>query len=369
MRRGCQVLGLLLSLALPTLSPAATYHVAPHGSDEACGPATQPGRPLRTINYGLLCLAPGDTLLIQSGVYIEALNTFSGTQWPRGTSWEQPITIAGVPGATVILRPAGVMPVVLLYDDGAYADSSYREYLILDNLTLDGSQGSGTVVKFDVGSRRVRLQHSRILGNASSNGIQWGGDTPPTTHAREHEVRGVEISGNAGYGLYVGGQDNLIEGNDIHDNQGYGIHVYADRGGVHRSTVRHNRLHRNGYGYSIPTCGILLASGTGHRACGNTIEDHQGCGVQVYGNAVDAQVFRNTIAQTAGACIAVDPGAQGTQIGGNQCRGTQGEVIDAGRGTVQGSAGDCGGTPGTSPPLAQPRPAPTNLRVLGQGGR
>src|SRR5438128_318691 len=57
-----------------------------------------------------------------------------------------------------------------------------------------------------------------------------------------------------------------------------------------------NRIWHNGWDNQNPagSCAVILSSGTGNRACGNVIEDHNGCGVQVYGYSTSqAQVVQN----------------------------------------------------------------------------
>jgi parallel beta-helix repeat protein len=303
-------------LLTTTLAHAKTYEVSATSGNDGGGC----GGVMRTINAGLRCLSAGDTLLIRGGTYAEILDSGLGTAWTSGTSWANPVTVRGAPGETVIVQPTSGTHVLSIQDDGSYTDSSYREYIIIDNLVLDGVNQNNTVVKFNIGSRRIRLQNSKILGNKDSNGINLGGDAPLTTRAREIEVRNTDISRNGGYGLYFGTTDNLIDGNYIHDNGGYGVHLYDEGAPTSNNTIRNNHFHHNGYTYAAtPTCAMVLANGDNNVAENNLITDQKGCGVQVYGNAVRAQVIRNTIQGSSGACIAVNPGARETVIRDNVC--------------------------------------------------
>jgi hypothetical protein len=158
-----------------------TYYTARTGSDSnSCAQATSPSTPKLTINAGLLCLSAGDTLYIRAGTYPEVLDSYLGTPWPSGTSWSNPVTIAGYPGETVTIKPAAAPnhAVLIFEDNGAYTDTSYREYyIILDNLIIDGSNQPhvGNVIKFDVGSRRIRLQNSKIIGSRLRGGMASAG--------------------------------------------------------------------------------------------------------------------------------------------------------------------------------------------------
>jgi Right handed beta helix region len=124
-------------------------------------------------------------------------------------------------------------------------------------------------------------------------------------------------------------------------------------------------------------CGVILSSGTGNKACGNDIRDHNGCGVQVYGYATSAaQVLGNTIVGNRGNCIEIQAGAEGnapaqdTLVRGNTCQGNGGDIVNHGQRSVIEANGptaastttlkdDCGGTP-----IAQSLPAPRNLRAV-----
>src|SRR5262245_22282954 len=136
-------LGLILAASK---SGAATYYVAPNGND--LGPGTE-AQPLRNIAKGVSLLSPGDTLLIKQGTYTESINS-NTLPVPRGISWSTPVTIAGYPGQTVILKPGPAGEVINL------ARASIQ-YLILDRLVIDGANA-----KFGIsltnGARYVRIQ-------------------------------------------------------------------------------------------------------------------------------------------------------------------------------------------------------------------
>src|SRR5437868_366052 len=82
---GLSTLCSLLS-ALPLR--AASYYVAPSGSDSSAGTLANP---FRTITHGVSVLAPGDTLNIRGGTYVETLDY--NTPIPSGSSWSNAITL------------------------------------------------------------------------------------------------------------------------------------------------------------------------------------------------------------------------------------------------------------------------------------
>jgi hypothetical protein len=318
----------------PTATTGATYTVAPGGNDSAgCGGT------MRTINAGLRCLHPGDTLLIRGGTYAEVLDTFAGTSWPSGTSWDNPVRVAGYPGETVIIQPTASMSSG--YVVGMYNGSGVTQYIILDNLTFsDSNRATSTVIKPDDGAQFIRFSNSKVIGNRDSMGLMIGSHT---------EVLNMDISNNGYYGIYATGHDMVIDGNYIHDNGGYGIHQFASRcadtpeGHPDRMTcsdnvIRNNRVINNGQRTGTsgqPGCGIILSSGTNNQAYNNVVSGQQngGCSIQVYAGTVGAKVTHNTITDNGGACIDVNPGAQGTTVCDNACQRNGGGIVDSGRNT------------------------------------
>lgn len=105
MRSLCLLLFVCGSLAVPRVVEAATYFVdqaAPSASDQHAGSAAHPWK---TISRAASAaeLKPGDTVLIQSGVYREAVHiTRSGTPG-------KPITFAAAPGAEVVLKGSKII--------------------------------------------------------------------------------------------------------------------------------------------------------------------------------------------------------------------------------------------------------------------
>jgi parallel beta-helix repeat protein len=316
-----------------------TYYTAKTGSDSnSCSQATSPSTPKLTINAGILCLQPGDTLDIRGGTYVEKLNAFEGTTFPTGTSWSKPVTIQGHSGEVVVVRPGAHTILMDIYDGGAYTDSSYRQYLIFDNLIFDGTNGTSSVIKFDIGSRRIRIQNSKIIGNSGSNGLSWGGDSNfPLIQSIENEILNVEITGNAGYGMYVAGSSNLIDGNYIHDNSGYGVHIYSSgHNGINNNTIRNNRIVHNGYNNSNPvgSCALLLSSGDNNIAYNNLVLDHNGCGIQIYRGTTNAQAYNNTIVGNATECIYNQSASSGSIIRNNICYNNGRDITNDGSGAI-----------------------------------
>ena len=105
MRSLCLLCLICCCLAVPNSVTAATYYVdgaAPSASDTNPGTVAAPWKTLSRA-AGAAELKPGDTVLIQSGVYREAMNvTVSGTPG-------KPITFAAAPGAEVVIKGSKII--------------------------------------------------------------------------------------------------------------------------------------------------------------------------------------------------------------------------------------------------------------------
>jgi parallel beta-helix repeat protein len=290
------------------------------------------------IGAVLTRLQPGDTIQLGPGIYDETLSGYEGLRWPSGSSGSQPITLVGVPGQTILRPSSGALAIVIMY----------AGYLVLQDLVIDGSNLTNTVVKLDLGSHHVRLQNIQIVGHRRSNGILMGGEG--------HAILGGESPGHGGYGIYNTGHHTLIDGACLHHHNGYGAHIYKSGSSeVSWNIIRNSVRFHKGWDNENPvgSCAMVLASGEGNVAENNTVSDHNGCGIQIYNNAINSRVTGNTVVGV-----------------------TTVPILDAGRGTViqnnrldlpQGTQGltTCGGGLFPGPKPSQPPPVLRNLRVVG----
>jgi hypothetical protein len=318
----------------PTATTGATYTVAPGGNDSAgCGGT------MRTINAGMACLSAGDTLYVRSGTYNEGLDNFAGTPWHSGTSWDNPVTIAGHPDdppRSAIIQPTSMSSGWLV---GIYQPGGSVQFIILDNLTFSETR-SGVARLMDIGpgSANIRISNSLITGTMGDgapdqNGILTGA---PGAQILNNEIRNV-----SGYGIYFPASNGLIDGNYIHHTGGYGIHHHDEAcpTGSNNNIIRNNRIDNNGQvtggGGGYPGCGMVTGSGNNNQVYNNVVtnQQHTACGIQVYGSSVRASITHNTITGNGGACIDVNPGAQGTTVCDNACQRNGGGIVDSGRNT------------------------------------
>jgi hypothetical protein len=263
----------------PTVAAAqSVYYVAPTGRDQDSGTITAP---FQTISAGVKRLRPGDTLYLRAGTYTgsgNAIDSQSGTV-PSGSSWSNPITIAGYSGEAVILRPSFNVSGIRL--------TGGQSYLVFQDLTIDmvnsgpGADADGIYIYTAHHNRfqRVEVMHGQGFG------VHFGNNTPfnELLDCRIHDVGLPNSSSSEGHGLYITGSNNLFQNNDVYDNQGYGFHVY-NNAGTHadpsRNIVRGNRIHGNGR-HGGTAYGVVIAWGDANEVADNQVYDNPG-GIQVY---------------------------------------------------------------------------------------
>jgi hypothetical protein len=296
-------------VAVP-LAWASTYYVSPAGSDSAGG---SEAAPFRTIAQGVRHLQSGDTLYLRGGTYNEDL-VFSKGELPNGGgSWATATTIAGYPGEKAVVKPpppSGPQFGVLNLGEGGGFN-----WMVFDNLTLDGTVSGGNVVSLGGDSHHIRISYSDLFRLGPRGGEPKGG-TGIHGGGSSHEFLGNHIHDLGGYGAYWSGNNSVFDGNTFDNIGGFAIHMYNT--GAHNvsdNVVRNNHIFNNGKTYF---CGsVLLSHGTNNQAYNNTIEDN-GCGVAVDHGCVDCQVYNNTIRNN---------GSYGVMIGDLYPTETHGTVV------------------------------------------
>lgn len=240
------------------------HYIAIDGDDTNPGTAE---RPFRTISRGVRALTPGHTLYITTGIYIEALIDVI----PGGSSWASPVTVAALPGNSVILRPnPGIQWVLCI-------QGADRTYVIIDGLVLDGINVSMDAVKITSGlgtpeaaAHHIRLQNCTVM-NAPLQGILV------SSFAHSNEFIGLDVHDNGtsdlDHGFYIASSNNLIEQSRVHHNAGYGMQVYSSDPNAEPASynvIRTNRVYDNNQSQSHGS-GIILSSGEANIAYNNLI--------------------------------------------------------------------------------------------------
>ena len=193
------LLSFVFILVVVTLVPvevqASTYFVATNGSDANAGTSAAPWR---TIRYAVSRLRAGDTLYIRGGTYTGSANMIDDTLGPvpsGGTSWANAITIAGYPGETVTLQPPGT--------DGIHLSTSVHQYIIFQDVTVDGSLGTSKSISAIVyleNQTHIRFLRAQVM-NAWVSGFNiFGGSFNEVISSSVHDNgrSGVEGGSTAG---------------------------------------------------------------------------------------------------------------------------------------------------------------------------
>jgi hypothetical protein len=162
------VMGWILSLPLS----AATYVVAPTGSDHAVGDTAHP---LETISAAAQRAMPGDTILVKAGVYRERVAP------PRGGAPGKPIIYRGQALGKVFVRGSEIwqpdwqrhkgvvyyaVPDEALFDDRAYLDSGNPLHVELAS-TPYGRNGKQERQRFDYGDPNLVYTCGQVIVNGS----------------------------------------------------------------------------------------------------------------------------------------------------------------------------------------------------------
>ncbi len=283
---------------------AAIYYVSTTGKDDGneIGSKTSP---FRTIAKGSRKLAPGDTLYIRKGTYIEGMeHNYGGFKFVNGTS-KSKTRFAAYPGeealakgytandsGKVIIKPPkkaeGVTFVVWF--------SQNTEYIEISGLVLDA--GPGGQLKFDHSYKdNIWAKNNRLINNEIRNGGGVGG-------GGGNEIIGNWIHHSEVYGIYTAIDNGRFEGNLVEDIRGHGIHLFQQNHQVNGWVIRNNIIRRTGGNYYPTSIGrtgkhrplpaVVLARGSS-QFYNNLVYDNPYGGVHLGLGAVDTLVANNTI--------------------------------------------------------------------------
>ncbi len=217
----------LLALMPFSMAPAATFHVAPGGSDSADGSISAPWATLqRAVDERTL--TGGDCIYVRGGTYQQRV-----TLTRSGTDAAHPITVAAFPGETPVLDGSTLTP----------PDKN-------DGLITIRNASHLRLVGFEIANYRARSSASS--GRKTPCGVYVEGA------CHDIEIRGNNIhhignhfaNGNA-FGLAVYGTTSepiagvVITENEIHHCQVGNSESLSINGNVDGFTVSNNRVHEN----------------------------------------------------------------------------------------------------------------------------
>lgn len=293
---------------------ATTYYVATTGSDSnTCAQAQSISTPKKTIAYGtpantansgINCLAPGDTLLIRAGTYVEEINTNRRSlTTATGTSWATATTISRYQNEVVTLSPAGTSQSGAVLNLAPVGGNT-AAYIIFNGLTLDGTatccDATGNI---SINSNAHHLRFTNL-----DNKLSYGNLAADKGHDNEWIDNVMHDNATAGcvpaatctdpHGLYSTGQNTLIQGNTFYNVFTQAIHVFNGGGCGGTCTsgtiVRNNIVHDNHPNVNFQKAGILLGSGANIQVYNNTIYN-EAIGITIYTNVSNAAIYNNVI--------------------------------------------------------------------------
>ena len=242
------VLIVLTALGVATASAAASTLYVDRGNPSCNdqGQGTQ-AQPYCTIGKAASVVGPGQTVLVSSGTYSEAV-VISG----KNASASSPIVVRAADGASVTVRDK---------TNGFSISSS--GYVTVQGFTVTATSAVGI---YATGSN-----HITIAGNHVS-------------------YAGHPVSGQVAQGIRLNGtNDSLVRGNTTDHNSEAGIQLV---GGSTRNTVQGNESFANARGYTRAAPGIDLRA-PGNTVIGNSSHDNEDSGIQSYGGGSNGLIVNN----------------------------------------------------------------------------
>ena len=300
---------------------AATYYVATGGNDAvSCATATNISTPRRTIRQGINCMAAEDILYIRGGTYAESISSV-----PSGTSYADAPLITSYPGETATLNlPSTVNSSIIIDLEGGF------QYVIFKDLVLDGGY---TGMKVAFGAHHIKFNNIETK-NAFHQGIQIGIDSYNIwiRGGKYHDAAYRDVAVPAGYPLYVGGHDHLIENIDVYGSNSYCIHIYDSNIPPQRVILRNSHFHD--CALTTPTSAAILAKGDNHQIYNNIVYNSRGHGIITYGST-NAKCYNNTVYGGAQTGIYIYPGSTNTDVRNNIAYGNATtQILNEGTGTI-----------------------------------
>lgn len=355
-----------LFLASASTVAAATYYIDDNGNDSNPGTGSAP---FRTFARSMKALLPGDTLLVQDGVYTEPLTSSNPdvskrVYFPSGAPG-QPITIKSQNSLAAVIRPVGATNMIVLNNP-----SKPVRYLNIEGLVFDGSQmgndhlvGVGIMISgketdtswvsdINFVNNEVRNIGKRIVDKIHTIDFNAKGtrlnDFPDyknnyafwSTAIMIKDCRNILVSGNYvhhngvtdfDHGIYQFSENTIMENNIFFNNSGTGIKGGWSGGTSTKGVIRNNILYNNGMSQFFRGANGSVA---GKKPRG--LSSHFSEGYEYYNNIVFGRY-------SAGG-IDIIYGPKSTKIYNNFVYNAQGPAIIIGSGAAQPGKWDVVGT-------------------------
>ncbi len=218
--------------AAVSVASATTYYVSNQGNDGHAGSLQQPWA---TLQHAVDTIAPGDTILVESGTYAGCRIGIPGGQ-------KAPKTLQAAPGAHVLINKPGHA-------------NRHNSIIEVENFSL--TMTDWVVAGFEVANSPkygidVRVtERITVLNNHVHNSALTGIFTAFSNHVL---IQGNETDHNGEHGIYQSNSSvyPIIHGNRSHHNASAGIHMNGDisqqpgNGLVQFATVEDNVIWENG---------------------------------------------------------------------------------------------------------------------------
>lgn len=304
----------MLFALVPVLGYGATYYVGKTGSDSySCAQAQSGSTPKVTIAGGLACLASGDTLIVQAGVYAEAIiNTI-----PSGTTTSNRTRVIGQNEARWTLRPSSTSQ---CFNDAGALYLNNKNFIEIADTIIDGvncTSNMGALFWIAGTSHDNILRDSELKNLANATGLLFqSGTTSRITVSRvvSHDHGQDKLD----HCFYPSGSNHIFEYVEAYNCSGHGMHLYNRTGGKNNNNIiRWSYFHDNG------ARGILIGSGINNIAANNRLRNNarwsREGGITVGFGAINNQVYDNVIAWNHGNCIVIRKGSTNSKVQNNVC--------------------------------------------------
>jgi hypothetical protein len=295
---------LACALLLAAPASAATYHVAPGGSDGNSGSATAPWA---TLQHAADVVGPGDTVLVHDG-------TYRGFQIETDGTASSPIVFRAL-GANVVVNEENPVR------GDHHINVEGADYVVIEGFRVRDAEVTGIRV---VIARGVVVRDN-VIGPNGRWGILTG--FAPEVRILDNVTYGSVIE----HGIYVSNSDTpdddpVIRGNVSYGNGRNGIQLNGDcyaggDGTIEGALIEHNVVYDNtNKGLSIISApeariqnNVIYDNGIAGGAGGIHLVDEPGCGLPTD----DAVVVNNTLVEPRIAGIRMNDGASGNVVFNN----------------------------------------------------
>jgi parallel beta-helix repeat protein len=269
--------------------------------------ANDPGR-YRSVNGGLACMSPGDTLKIKNGIYNYSFPT---NPIPSGISQSQKTCIVGESRDGVIFRPDSSKAGIVLFF------SSGRTNICFRNMTLDGvkqgTSGTKTGIRqggpdgihhnWDITDMTIKnfgINLTAPTSSAGGNGIALDGGGTGHYLARLLLDNNGTVGFDHGNHIYWRAAKSIIEHSVFTNHSRDGLHMYSKSGsGVDNNIIRYNRISGSA------SRGINIRSGVNNLVHDNIITNS---GTGIYTRRSGNKILNNTVYGSSTTCIRLEEG-------------------------------------------------------------